>query len=96
MRYPQVAAHWHLHSNHLIFLSVPDLPALQGLLDRLQLANLQCAAFYEPDIGDALTAFAVEPSPLLRKYCGGLPLCLRECMAGTPISPKPILQSSKT
>jgi hypothetical protein len=96
MRYPQVAARWHLQSNHLIFLSVPDLLALQGLLDRLRLAGLQCAAFYEPDIGNALTAFAVEPSPLVRKYCGGLPLCLKEYNPLISKTPTPTYYPSKT
>ncbi len=96
MRYPQVAARWHLQSNHLIFLSVADLPALQDLLDRLCLAGLQCAAFYEPDFGDALTAFAVAPSPLVRKYCGGLPLCLKECNSLIYNSPNSNFTISKT
>ncbi len=96
MRYPQVAARWHRHSNHLIFLSVADLPALQELLDGLQLAGLSCAAFYEPDIGDKLTAIAVEPSPLVRKFCGGLPLCLKEYPSAPHCSPKSIVQISKT
>jgi hypothetical protein len=96
MRYPQVAARWHLQSNHLIFLSVPDLPSLQELLDRLCIAGLQCATFYEPDIGDALTAFAVEPSPLVRKYCGGLPLCLKECNSLITNLPISIYSISKT
>jgi hypothetical protein len=91
MRYPHVAARWHLQSNHLVFLSVLDLAALQGLLDRMRVAGLLCAAFYEPDIGDALTAFAVEPSPLVRKYCGGLPLCLKEC--NSPVSGLPASNS---
>ncbi len=96
MRYPQVAARWHLHSNYLIFLSVADLPALQDLQDRLCMAGLRCAAFYEPDIGDALTAFAVEPSPIVRKYCGGLPLCLKECNSLISNSPTSIYTISKT
>jgi hypothetical protein len=91
MRYPQVAARWHLHSNHLIFLSAADLPTLQELLACLQLAGLSCAAFYEPDIGNELTAFAVEPSPLVHKFCGRLPLCLKECNSEAILSPKPIL-----
>jgi hypothetical protein len=86
LRYPQSAAHWHAHSNRLIFLSVADVSALQTLHERLLDAGLCCAAFHEPDIGDALTAIAVEPSPLVRKYCGGLPLCLKEypCLAPSP------------
>lgn len=84
---PAAAMDWHQQSNHLIFLSVQDLPALISLHEKLLQADLICAAFYEPDIGDALTAVAVAPSPKVRKYCGGLPLCLREYAAPSPHLP---------
>jgi hypothetical protein len=35
---------------------------------------LKCSAFYEPDVGNALTAIAIVPSPEVRKVCSSLPL----------------------
>lgn len=42
------------------------------------MAGLKIAAFREPDLNHELTAIALAPSPRVRKFCGGFPLCLKE------------------
>ncbi len=58
----------------LVLLEVADEPALKALHDRAVHDGYVCAAFFEPDIGNELTALALEAhaKPLVR----GLPLAL--------------------
>lgn len=72
--HPEAAESWHRASNTLAFLVAPDEAALQTLLDRAFDRGLRASAFREPDLGDALTAVAIEPegSRLVRS----LPLAL--------------------
>ena len=93
MRHPQIAAHWHSHSNHLVYLSVADEPALLSLLNAFERNGLACAEFLEPDLDQALTAVVVEPSSRVRKLCRGLPLALKEYLSLAPIQP---FNSTKT
>ena len=46
---------------HLVLCGVRDESALAKSLKRIQDAGISCEAFREPDIGNALTAFATEP-----------------------------------
>jgi hypothetical protein len=59
-------------------LSVPDEQSLQILLEKIRWRKLVHSIFREPDIGDELTAIAVEPSEKAKKLCSRLPLALEE------------------
>lgn len=48
------------------------------LLHCAKTQELDCAAFYEPDINNELTAIAIAPSKLAQKLTSGLPLALKE------------------
>ena len=72
--HPRLTAAWHAASNTLVILVVPDELALGWLEQDATAAGLRVAPFHEPDLGDALTAVAIEPAAgrLLRR----LPLAL--------------------
>lgn len=53
---------WHLTSNTIVLLSVEDELALKWLVEDLEDAALKVIPFYEPDLGNELTALAVEPA----------------------------------
>lgn len=67
---------WYKTSNHLAILSVTDEVALKALLVEAKGRGLSCAAFYEPDRGNELTAIAIEPSSLAKRITRRLPLAL--------------------
>jgi hypothetical protein len=75
--YPEISKIWFNLSNYLAFLSSPDERGLQALLDKFQKKGLKVSAFYEPDIGNQLTAIALEPGEISRKITSHLPLALK-------------------
>lgn len=74
--HPDLERAWFEASNTLALLAVPDEPALAQLAARASARGLRVAAFREPDLGDALTAIALEPGDGARRLCAGLPLTL--------------------
>ena len=75
--HPDLDKFWFERSNTLAMLAVPDERALRRLLVRAEDRDLRSAAFREPDLDNALTAVAIEPSPEAQKLCRNLPLALR-------------------
>lgn len=76
--HPEIAKQWNTESKYLVFLSVPNEQSLLKLLIKAQDCNLNYSAFYEPDIGNQLTAIAIEPSEKSMKLCSNIPLALNE------------------
>jgi len=75
-RFPEEHRKWHTAAQNLVVLSVADEKALSDLLDSIEDAHeIECAAFFEPDFDDALTAFAV--SGEAGRLLSSLPLALR-------------------
>lgn len=75
--YPDVDQEWFTKSNYLALLSVKDLDELEQLYTDAIEAGLRVSAFREPDIGDEITAIAIEPHPATIELCKTLPLALR-------------------
>ena len=67
---------WFEQSNTLALLSVSDEDALKRLADRADDLGLKLSLFREPDLGDALTAIALQPGPRSQRLCRNLPLAL--------------------
>jgi hypothetical protein len=74
--HPAIDREWHRESNHLALLTVDDEEALTCLLERARRSGIRHVVFREPDIGDALTAIALEPGAGSRRLCRGLRLAL--------------------
>ena len=47
---------WHKDSQYLVMLSVNDIQSLERQIDKLNKLNVVHTQFYEPDIGNQLTA----------------------------------------
>ena len=69
---------WHFKSNFLVILTVEDKDALHDLLDEAFRRGIIFTPFTEPDLGDELTALALEPSVDAERLVANLPLALRE------------------
>jgi len=75
--HPEIAKEWNTNSKYLIFLSVKDEDQLHKYLEKIKNQNLKYTVFIEPDIGDQLTAIAIEPGDESRKITSNLPLALK-------------------
>jgi hypothetical protein len=67
--HPELDAAWYATSNNLVVLQCDELPPLA---DALEAQGFAVSRFHEPDLGDALTAVAVEPKA--RRRLARLPL----------------------
>jgi hypothetical protein len=74
--YPESAKSWHAQSNTLVLLTVENEQGLQRIIDRAFDLNVRTAAFREPDLDNAITAIALEPSDKNQRICRNLPLAL--------------------
>lgn len=73
-----LAAQWAADSNYLCYLSVQDEEALEAFMRSAQEAGIPCYPFYEPDVGDALTAVALEPTLASQHHTKGMSLALKK------------------
>lgn len=76
--HPEVDNEWFLRSNYLALLSVSSEIELMKLIVSANDMGLKWSAFREPDVGGAITAIAIEPSPKTTELCKALPLALKE------------------
>jgi hypothetical protein len=77
LQYPEVTKEWHEKSNYLGFLSAKNEHDLIVLMCKATGNGIRVAEFREPDVGDRVTAIALEPGSKSRKLCSNLPLALR-------------------
>jgi hypothetical protein len=68
---------WFEQSNYLGLLSVNDEEELHKLIEKAIRNNIRLSIFKEPDIGNKVTAVALEPGPLTKKLCSNLKLALK-------------------
>lgn len=59
-------------------LSVDNEAALLDLAARAAAKDIDVAAFYEPDLGDSLTAIALGAGARAKRICRGLQLALQQ------------------
>ena len=78
IQYPREFQQWHSSSNYLACLSVKDEQSLQSLASKLLGEGIKHIAFRESDLGNQITAIAIEPSERTRKICSSFPLALKE------------------
>lgn len=65
---------WHDESNHLVILEVDAESGLETLLRRAKWEGVRVSPFREPDMGNRLTAVALEPGRTSSRLCRGIPL----------------------
>ena len=75
--HPGRAGPWHKDSNYLVLLELKNERQLHLLVEKCLALGLKHSAFFEPDIGDRLTAVAIEPSPLTQRLVSKIPLLFK-------------------
>ncbi|HET9141254.1 peptidyl-tRNA hydrolase [Actinophytocola sp.] len=76
LAHSHLVTEWHTHSNTLVVLAAPDELDLARCYADANSAGLCVVAFYEPDLGGALTAVALEPGA--HRLVAHLPLALAD------------------
>lgn len=59
-------------------LSLKDKDSLLQFLEKLKTKKINVSVFVEPDIGNEITAIALEPTDKARKICSNIPLMFKE------------------
>jgi hypothetical protein len=77
LKFPELALTWHRISNYVVCLSVKDLFELEELENRLS-KDFDTIPFYEPDLDNEMTAFAVEPHPNVEGEVSSIALALTQ------------------
>lgn len=77
MQHSDVAKHWFDKSNYLGWLSVANEQELIALIEKAKENDIRFSIFREPDIGDEITAIALEAGCKSKKLCSGLKLALK-------------------
>lgn len=75
--HPSRAGPWFKDSNYLVQLEVENENELKKLIRKCEKKQLFYTIFREPDIGNEITAIAIEPSPLTQKLVAHLPLLFK-------------------
>ena len=78
IEHSDVHADWQTNSNYLVILSVEDEVSLSSILEKARELGIKASSFIEPDLGDQLTAIALEPSEETYRITSSLPLALKE------------------
>lgn len=76
--HPETNREWFHKSNYLGFLSVANEKELERLIERARAHEIKFSIFREPDVGDQITAIALEPGVKSKKLCSNLRLALKE------------------
>jgi|SRR5882757_1530283 len=76
--WPSMARAWFQVSNFLVVVAVPDELALAELATVSIEEGIVRSVFREPDLGNTITAVALEPGSTAQRLCAQLPLALRE------------------
>ncbi len=74
--HPTRALPW-FKSNYLVQLEVKNEKQLKLLIQNCERNNLLYTTFREPDIGNEITAIAIEPSPVTQKLVKKIPLLFK-------------------
>lgn len=76
--HPNETKTWMIESNYIAVLNGSDEEDLLRLIERARLEGIKCSIFREPDIGDQITAVALEPGSKSKKLCSNYQLALKE------------------
>lgn len=75
--HPERAGPWFYNSNYLCMLSVENEKELIKFIEKCEKLKLCYSVFREPDIGNQITAIAIEPSITTQKMVSNLPLLFK-------------------
>jgi hypothetical protein len=78
VEHPALVKEWHMNSNYLVVVAVPDEAGLISLWSRAYGKGITNTYVREPDYDNQVTALVLEPGDAARRLCSQYPLALRE------------------
>jgi len=75
--YPDRAGPWFQNSNYLVQLEANNERHLISIIRKCEECKLLYTVFREPDIGNQITAIAIEPNEKTKKVVSNLPLLFK-------------------
>lgn len=72
--HPNKASPWHEQSNYLVLLALKNEEQLKLLITKCEQNFINYTIFREPDIGNVITALAIEPGKTTQKLVQKIPL----------------------
>jgi peptidyl-tRNA hydrolase len=75
--HPNEFTPWQTRSNYLVVVAVDNEDELLELIVTISRKGLQRSAVREPDIGNQVTAVAIEPGADAKRICAQYPLALK-------------------
>lgn len=76
-KFPGCFRRWENYHKNLVILAVRNEKELTALLDKAEEKRIRCVEFKEPDIGNEMTAIALEPCDETYRMTSSLPLALK-------------------
>lgn len=76
--HPEIDKEWFTRSNYLCLLSAKNEEELYSFICRAKDNNIRVSIFREPDIGNQITAIALEPGEKSKQLTSGLKLALKD------------------
>ena len=76
-QFPNHFQDWNRQSKYMISLSVDNEESLKNLYDKLKYFGAEVVAFYEPDIGNQMTAICYYGTPEMQRHTKKLDLALK-------------------
>ena len=78
VKYPALTQRWHDSSNNVVIVAVPGEAEVMVLESMALTLGLKHHLVREPDLGDQITAIALEPGLLAKRLCANYPLALKK------------------
>lgn len=82
IEHPESFAKWHRESNTIVIVAAPTAERLLDIETRARTSEIPYSTFADDDLGAGTTSLALGPGGRTRKLCWGLPLALKEVLAG--------------
>lgn len=73
LEWPALTVSWNAASNNVVVVGVPDEAALADIAARAVEDGIVRTIFREPDIGNEITAVALQPGVEAQRICANLP-----------------------
>ena len=76
--FPSETEEWMSISDYICILNIDNESALLNLIEIAKDCGIKFSIFREPDIGNEITAIALQPGCESKRLCRNLPLALKE------------------
>lgn len=77
IQHPEITKEWNQNSNFICALAAANEKELVSLIKNLEKHNARFSVFRESDLNNEITAVAIEPGPVAKRFTRYFPLALK-------------------